>query len=615
MRRLHLIIYVTLLTLATQAQETVREQLLVFRNTGETNLLFTHEVDSIITDGTAQTFYTKDTVLVVPINEIDSVAVGNRNVRELNKAVRELTTERDLPWLIRTEDGHLYYRNDTPADLLPAVGEKLFYGDSHALMPSGLAARVVSVSKGATEIDVAFEEVELEEIFDQLFYSGRLEMTEEAAAAARSLAPKDPQEDHAYEPIPLELELKVGNIGTLCSKGTTEVNADFVIDVRNHYYNAHITADTEVGLEFNFTSHDSGELNLTCPRLRIPLPVIASVLHPSFYVNLFVDVKAEMSINMSMMRHYHYEYDWTRRNGEQHGEVVEPTEEKPAVRDEAKAQLLINGEIFAGVQVGANLALTGDRVGFRFDLKAGRYMEGKLGVGVLRDLRNYNSDLFAEASINDGYKLALQASLFRHDFLWFFGDEVEDPLFQREFKLGFHTRRLFPRFERTMAVALTRQNEESSGGSSWNDNVNAATTVEEIPPADTEAGFEILDAQGEVVDSVFVDAIKGSFSEDEEEEIAPRILEGTISLNKIIDREELASYTVRPVFHYLGYTISAAPVGIRKDVLLQPYIATGSKGGMIFVSGYPFIGSVKASDDTIYQVGNSLPLPNKTPDK
>jgi len=131
MKRLHLILLLGLLGcmqgLHAQEDQEQGEQLLVFRNTGVVNLLYTHEVDSILTTDSTQVFYAKDTTLVVPFAELDSVAVGSRNVRKLKATVHELTEERDLPWLIRIEENHLFYRQNTPQDILPKVGEKLFW--------------------------------------------------------------------------------------------------------------------------------------------------------------------------------------------------------------------------------------------------------------------------------------------------------------------------------------------------------------------------------------------------------------------------------------------------------------------------------------------------------
>lgn len=607
MKRLHLFIVMCLLSLTSglQAQEQAEagEQLLVFRNTGVVDLLYTNEVDSILTNDSTQVFYAKDTVLVVPIAELDSVAVGNRNVREMKSEVHELTNERDLPWLIRVEGNHLYYRLETPQNFLPKAGEKLFYGDRHELLPTGLAVRVTSVTKG-TEIDVEVEDVELHEIFDRLFFSGRLSTNSNGKENSSRRAPWDPVTDYIRaHTIPMDNELEIGTIGKFETKGSTEINGDFVVDVFKHYYHAHIRIDTEIGFEYQLRTDDSGEMHVNSPRVYIPLPVIAGVLHPSIYLNLFADLKAEARFDFSMKRKYHYEYDWTRQNGEQHGKMIEPVDGDNNTNDEAKAQLILNGEIFLGAQMGTSLALTGDRVGFRFDVKAGPCLEGKLGLGILSQMRNYQPEYYHEANVELSVKLALQTSLFHHEILWLFGDEVENPLYGHDFYLAKRTWNLFPQYQHTNATASARSTSQLE---EMQEVVSMATAVDEYVPADLDTGFEIVDELGEVVDSVFV----GTITAKPEDTTVAQTFDAEITLPSNIKQENLEGYTMRPIFHYAGYTISAAPVEIRKDVLLQSYSATQTNGAMTFIGNSPFLGSV-VKDSTLYQVGLYLPVPLK----
>ena len=181
MKRLHLFIVMCLLSLTSglQAQEQADpgEQLLVFRNTGVVDLLYTNEVDSILTNDSTQVFYAKDTVLVVPIAELDSVAVGSRNEMKFHDGVKELKKTEDLPWIIRFDGQSIYYRLDTPTSILPVVGMKLFYGieeqlTENTVFPFGLSVKVTNVTKLSEEIRVDVELIRLNEIFERLFLAG-----------------------------------------------------------------------------------------------------------------------------------------------------------------------------------------------------------------------------------------------------------------------------------------------------------------------------------------------------------------------------------------------------------------------------------------------------------
>lgn len=133
-----------------------------------------------------------------------------------------------------------------------------------------------------------------------------------------------------------------------------------------------------------------------------------------------------------------------------------------------------------------------------------------------------------------------------------------------------------------------------------------ATAVPEPTPTDLEMGFEIVDPQGEIVDSTFVGTVKA----EPEDTAEAQTFVTEMPLPSTIKQEDLEGYTMRPIFHYAGYIISAAPVGISKDVLLQPYSSSQSNGAMTFISSGPFLGSA-VKDSTLYQVGAYLPVPLK----
>lgn len=600
MKRLHLLLYMAIACLGLQAQEAEQgEQLLVFRNTGVVDLLYTNEVDSILTSDSAQVFYAKDTTLVVPFAELDSVAVGSRNVRKLKATVHELTEEQDLPWLIRVEENHLFYRQNTPPDVLPKVGEKLFYGDSNDLLQYGLSAQVVKVTGRKGEQDVEVSPLNIDEIFDDLFFSGRVTMhANDTGNNARRRAPKEINE---YFPMPEELNMDA--LGELKVKGETKLTGDVVIDVRNHYYHAHMNADTEIGLEYSLKSEDSAEKTFETPRLSFPMPVIAWVFHPRFSISLFADLKAELAFNYQMKRKFNYEFDWTRIDGKQTCQFIQPNGNAPtSADDEAKIDLTLSGELFLGARAIFDFNLTGDRVGFRADAKVGPDFEGKLSVGVLRQLRNYNSQLFGNATLSACLKLGVKASAVSHEYLLIFGNEVETPIYEHDFKFLEREINLFPDYQQSRATAVTQQVSQDEQMLQ----TDVATAVPEPTPTALETGFEIVDPQGEVVDSAFVDTIK---AEPEDMTVA-QTFDTEIILPPTIKQENLENYTMRPIFHYAGYTISAAPVSISKDVLLQPYSSTQSNGAMTFISSGPFIGSA-VKDSTLYQVGMYLPVPLK----
>ena len=93
MKQAILTLLLAVLGFANVAAQTDGEQVLVFRNTGDINLFYSSEIDSIVVSDydadsvlhdapVSQVFYTKDTIMLVTLAEIDSVAFGIRNTME-----------------------------------------------------------------------------------------------------------------------------------------------------------------------------------------------------------------------------------------------------------------------------------------------------------------------------------------------------------------------------------------------------------------------------------------------------------------------------------------------------------------------------------------------------
>ena len=116
-----LTLFLSLIALLPIYAQTERgEQVLVFRNTGEVNLFFSEQLDSIVYSRldtanveheniVSQIFYSPDTAIVIPINEIDSVAFGSRNETVFKKEVRQLN-DVDCQWIIKYDGSNIFYK-------------------------------------------------------------------------------------------------------------------------------------------------------------------------------------------------------------------------------------------------------------------------------------------------------------------------------------------------------------------------------------------------------------------------------------------------------------------------------------------------------------------------
>jgi len=596
MKQLHLIILLGLLSLTSslQAQEQTEpgEQLLVFRNTGVVDLLYTNEVDSILTNDTTQVFYAKDTTLVVPIAELDSVAVGNRNVIAYKSSTKVITE--DSEWIIRYDGENVYYKPNTPSAILPKVGDRLFYGKQDELFPIGLVCKVNAIDFVNNEYKVNVSDVELNEVFDQLFYAGP---AKDVPAANSRRVPI--YNDKLTCEIPLTI---IGPNSSFEMSDEFGLDMNVVVHPLRGYYHIDCELSNELiaKLKVNLVKKDTCAFHKRL--LDVPLGVYALVFTPTLHVDAFCQIKAELNASFQHTRSQKVRLDWTRERGKEDVFNITNLSESGEHADvKNQVDITLDGELFAGVGATFDLNFLRETAGARATVNAGPAIKGELSVGALAQGRNYLPDFYAKGDITLTLKLEGVGSVYFRNLLD--GEEHETELMKREIDLFPQTLHLFPPYTHSNAVVCQSANGANDISTTTTE---VATAVEELTQTDIETGFEIVDELGEVVDSIFV----GTIEAEPEDTTVVQTFDTEISLPSTIKQEDLQGYTMRPIFHYAGYTISAAPVGIMKDVLLQSYSATQTNGAVTFIGNSPFLGSAM-KDSTLYQVGLYLPVPLK----
>lgn len=597
MKRLHLIILLGLLgcmqSLHAQEPQDEGEQLLVFRNTGVVDLLYTNEVDSVLTNDTTQVFFAKDTVLVVPLAELDSVAIGSRNQMELHEDVRELSSSVDQPWIVRFDGSAIYYRKDTPADILPTVGMKLFcklHSATEQLFPYGLCARVTAIEQQATEIRIAVERVRLEDIFSKLFLAGPVHTEVDVPLSRMNAVRKAP----VNAEVDLGYTLSVEDKGDVSVTGKLKVSGNVVIGFTHKHADLNLEYGYGIGVKLN--AKENGEVAIEKLSPEVKIGTFYGILNLEAAAGAFLNLQAELSLGMDIERTYKKKLFWTRKGDDSTFEYRDAASDEPYT-DEAQFDITLNGDLFFGPLVRIDFVTIGDLIGARAKLKVGPEIEGTLSLGMLQDMRNYQSKAYGNAELTVRSKVAVEGFVTSRKYL-IMGEVEEHKVFDRSFPFAEHSLKLFPDY--TQSNATSKKAKEKPVV------VDAATAIPKPTPTDIETGFEIVDPQGEIVDSVFV----GTIEAEPEDTSVVQTFTTEIELPAVVKQEELEGYTMRPIFHYAGYTISAAPTGIKKDVLLQPYTATQSNGAMMFLSSGPFQGSA-IHEGTLYQVGAYLPVPLK----
>lgn len=573
-------------------------QILVFRNTGEVNLFYSNDLDSITMNDTAQVFHSVDTILVVPFAELDSVAVGSRNELKFHSGVKELT-EDDLPWIISFDGESIYYRPETPMNVLPSVGMKLFYRlkekeTEEAVFPCGLCAKVTNVTKQADKIRVDVENIPLNEVFEKLFLAGPISSVQPLSLPSMQNGRRAP----VNREISLDGSLRLGDIGNIGVNGFLKIDGNAVIHLNPFKTYCHADLDLTYGfgadITFNARENVSHHYEEMTP--NVTLATFYGLLQLGAATGVFADVSAEMNLNIGMERTFRRKLLWTRENDKNTFEFREDKSVGP-YEDKAKIDMTLSGYLFFGPVVNIGFSIAGDLFGARAKVFAGPKIDGKINLGLIQQMRNYNSEFYGSAKLDVCTQIDVKGYVTHRRFL-LAGKVDEHEVYDRSFTFGGHKWNLFPEYERGRAVASKDQKEKAE--------ITVATAVPEPTPTPLETGFEIVGPEEEIVDSIFV----GIIQSDQEEVVEEQIFDSVFAMPQGVTTENLDGYYVRPVFHYAGHTISAAPIHINKDLNLQFITGSRSNGSDTFLGGAPFLGSA-VKDSTLYSLGLYLPVPPK----
>lgn len=567
-------------------------QVLIFRNTGEVNLLYSEKLDSIVFSKMApdsvwhdsivsQIFYSVDTALVVPIAEIDSVAFGPRNIIELKKNVINLKENQFIDYVVRYDGEYVYFREDLPQSLMPKEGEYLLFADKHEIFPFGLCAEVLQVAFENGEYAVQVKNIPFEEVFDNFFYAGTVTPSESTTAYVKGKCVQPRGETVATGRVPVPIN---DNCSMVIDGNLTW---DLQCVVKLGYY--HVAGSIDADFGFTTDLSLNGEIKYESePFLRIPLPPVAMVLRPEFTVSAFADFNAEMGFEYDMRRKWHHEFSWTRKKGQNSFTSEQNNASASDEHDEAKVDLYCNGSFYFGPKVALDLGVLFDVVGVGVDMKFGPEFTGEFGLGVLREtLDTFDPKAYGKAQLEVCSRIGFDGYI---TYQKLFDDkETKEVLCSLNHSFGKHTLHLFPEFQETKAV-LDRTADQP---------LSVSTKMETPIVYPLEVGFEVLDENEQVLDSVFLE--EPILANDSSQQGFSVVLDTEIPEGK---EKQLS---VRPVFHYRGYTVRADKKPLLSDLLFQPYISYQSNGAVSCISGLPFIGYYKEGE-LAYSVGNYVPV-------
>ena len=177
MKRIFLIILLVAITLSGMAQ-TIGEAFYIYRNDGQFNAFFRDEVQAIeysyydadsikYEEIVTQVVITADSVYKIPLAAIDSVGFVQPETKYKDDAV-PLTGDL-FNYLEKADSLTLTFASNTPAALLPKIGDKLVATDLTYKLPIGFNGQVRQVQQGGTGYEVVCDSIGLEEVVTQFY--------------------------------------------------------------------------------------------------------------------------------------------------------------------------------------------------------------------------------------------------------------------------------------------------------------------------------------------------------------------------------------------------------------------------------------------------------------
>lgn len=271
-----------------------QEQLYVYQKDGAVKCFLCEDVDSIVysridlagvsqEDFVTQKICFQDTVIVMPITSIDSVSFQKPET-VLCEDVIALTPD-FLQYVTGSEeDTVLYVSSSIPQQLLPGIGQILYYEKSSLVLPNGFVGRITDLSNESGCWKIKTEIPSILEVYERFilaepYLSGK---TENKLKASNIYLYNNTFEQN-IDPLGLWTTL------TLTVYESTLAPPVMVIDnnqLKYFYLMFDCGLDVSAGLSLGYDKEIDTSLSL-CPQVKIPINTLFSLkLDPAVYAKL-----------------------------------------------------------------------------------------------------------------------------------------------------------------------------------------------------------------------------------------------------------------------------------------------------------------------------------------
>lgn len=171
------VIFTLLMVLSAVAgmSQTIGEAFYVYRNDGMINTFFRSEIDSIAysyydadsllyEEIVSQVVYTPDSIYQIPLAVIDSVGFVTPETKYQPNVIRIEGEIRN--YILDSDSLTLYFRSDTPNNILPKIGDKLITTEMSEVFQGGFIGQVEQKELRNDTIAVICSAIGLEDVFE-----------------------------------------------------------------------------------------------------------------------------------------------------------------------------------------------------------------------------------------------------------------------------------------------------------------------------------------------------------------------------------------------------------------------------------------------------------------
>ena len=134
------------------------------------------EYDNIV----VQEVWTADSLFRIPIENIDSIAFHAPQPKYAEATFPIMDDH--LPYIVAVDELSITFANNTPADMLPTVGQVLVADTWDGIMDDGFAGRAIQRRQTSAGIEFVCEEVSLSDIFESLVLVTKYTTSDDADA-------------------------------------------------------------------------------------------------------------------------------------------------------------------------------------------------------------------------------------------------------------------------------------------------------------------------------------------------------------------------------------------------------------------------------------------------